>query len=161
MFNLIRKKASMNTLPVRSSVLAIVAFSALTFAAGGATAGGLSDALKSAAQMLNAPAAKASAPGTGPAEPTANNGGSQKPTGATGQPVAFVSKTKAASFTEAQKSAVSEVRDGEPVYLYVQLPQLRCPRGSVASSSRVRSTRDGDRTDEEAIHRGADHWLPA
>ena len=38
---------------------------------------------------------------------------------------------------------------------------LRCPRITVASSSRVRSTRDGDRTDEEAIHRGTDHWLPA
>lgn len=39
--------------------------------------------------------------------------------------------------------------------------RLRCPRGFVAGSSRVRSTRDGDRTDEEAIHRGTDHWLPA
>lgn len=38
---------------------------------------------------------------------------------------------------------------------------MRCPRVSVASSSRVRSPRDGDRTDEEAIHRGTDHWLPA
>jgi hypothetical protein len=38
---------------------------------------------------------------------------------------------------------------------------LRCPQRFVASSSRVRSTRDGDRTDEEAIHRGTDHWLPA
>lgn len=27
--------------------------------------------------------------------------------------------------------------------------QVRCPRGIVAGSSRVRSTRDGDRTDEE------------
>jgi len=39
--------------------------------------------------------------------------------------------------------------------------KLRCPRRFVAGSSRVRSTRDGDRTDEEAIHRGTDHWLPA
>jgi site-specific recombinase XerC len=38
---------------------------------------------------------------------------------------------------------------------------LRCPRGFVERRSRVRSTRDGDRTDEEAIHRGTDHWLPA
>jgi integrase len=38
---------------------------------------------------------------------------------------------------------------------------LRCPRGFVASSSRVRSTRRGDRTDEEALHRRTDHWLPA
>ncbi len=39
--------------------------------------------------------------------------------------------------------------------------KVRCPRGLVARRSRVRSTRDGDRTDEEAIHRGTDHWLPA
>ena len=38
---------------------------------------------------------------------------------------------------------------------------MRCPRRFVAGQSRVRSTRDGDRTDEEAIYRGADHWLPA
>jgi len=38
---------------------------------------------------------------------------------------------------------------------------VRCPRRFVASSSRVRSTREGDRTDEEAIQRGTDHWLPA
>ncbi|MGZ9060182.1 MAG: hypothetical protein ACXW14_13175 [Burkholderiaceae bacterium] len=38
---------------------------------------------------------------------------------------------------------------------------LRCPRGFVARSFRVRSTRDGDRNDEEAIQRGTDHWLPA
>jgi len=42
-----------------------------------------------------------------------------------------------------------------------ELLRVRCPRGFVAGSSRVRSTRDGDRTDEEAIHRGTDHWLPA
>ncbi len=34
---------------------------------------------------------------------------------------------------------------------------LRCPHESVASSSRVRSTVNGDRTDEEAIHRRTDH----
>jgi DNA/RNA-binding domain of Phe-tRNA-synthetase-like protein len=39
--------------------------------------------------------------------------------------------------------------------------KLRCPRKFVAARSRVRSTRDGDRTNEEAIHRGTDHWLPA
>ncbi len=38
---------------------------------------------------------------------------------------------------------------------------MRCPRVSVATSSRVRSPRDGDWTDEEAIHRGTDHWFPA
>ena len=38
---------------------------------------------------------------------------------------------------------------------------LRCPRVFVACNSRVRSARDGDRTDDEAIHRGTDHWLPA
>ena len=39
--------------------------------------------------------------------------------------------------------------------------KVRCPRRFVASSSRVRSTRDGDRTDEEAIQRGTDHWISA
>lgn len=35
---------------------------------------------------------------------------------------------------------------------------LRSPREFVASSSRVRSTRGGNRTDEKAIYRRADHW---
>mgnify|MGYP000882544780 CR=1 FL=1 len=39
--------------------------------------------------------------------------------------------------------------------------QLRCPLRFAAGSSRVRSTRDGDRTDEEAIQRGTDLWVPA
>lgn len=47
------------------------------------------------------------------------------------------------------------------VFYENSFPTVRCPRGFVADSSRVRSTRDGDRTDEEAIHRGTDHWLPA
>src|SRR5882762_3384234 len=40
------------------------------------------------------------------------------------------------------------------------LVRLRCPRRTVAAEFRVRSTRAGDRTDEEeALHRGTDHWL--
>ena len=38
---------------------------------------------------------------------------------------------------------------------------VRCPRRFAVGGSRVRSTREGDRTDEEALHRGTDHWLSA
>ena len=51
---------------------------------------------------------------------------------------------------------------GAPIFTFDgELVRVRCPRRFVAGRFRVRSTRDGDRTDEEAIQRGTDHWLPA
>ncbi|WP_133611139.1 LysR substrate-binding domain-containing protein [Aquabacterium commune] len=50
----------------------------------------------------------------------------------------------------------------EIVFVHCASPSyLRCPLRFGAGSSRVRSTRDGDRTDEEPIHGGTDHWIPA